>query len=845
LAAHGHRAQIGVQSTPSVPDESPLATSMPPVEPDRTEIQPDVEQTLPESRQGQQEQAGVPPEDTFVPDVPAASAEVESLGQPSLTNGETPFPVKPETSEQMSPSPLASLDPDLKAELATFLREKTPLTDRAQVFSPPADSQPAAESTPEPAGLLSQEESQPVSETHEAPTPPTSVSKPAPEVSVEPIPDSSESWSAESAQHSDAVESAPSAREPLAEVDHDVPVEPLNDYAQPGPAPFEVAHAVPEPEVEWRATETPEIVDSTETQAPTLSIESEDSAPEVPAWEPGAVTDSVDHADAAGSVSPQDDLPASSALVEAHRLDASTPMEEPAWTPIEETDEATDQSDEPVPEEQEDLVAEQPSEPTHEHGATAQPCALCLEAEAEEASRRRGHEGLDQPAATPRSGSRLGRPFRQVKRWVRAGVLSAADTTLTATRILVRLVLVLATMTVGLPFIALCLITAGWLLLEQSPNANYVELTQAPPRAVEEPTRNGYYLLLGFGAGESVDPIKAGYLKWKTTERDESRHCFGLTAGARASMAFSAETRALALWLQAQDPVAELQRERSLVQRWAARHGVLMARYQDWLNLPFEDRGYGSFASPDCAQVLTAHRLYLADGFSRRQTEGLDRLERDLIAWRNVLARSKTMSTKLLAAQAVREDLAILGAIAERGAADAGTLPRFAHLVRPFDPVERSLRWPMQNELLLEVRRVEAGLTAKKGEAESGWVTALLTRLPIPKQRALNAHADYYEALIRAPEQGNRTPPDAYTYTKSPAQDAWDYLLNPVDNLLLTPDYLSWQQEAAVLFEADTRLRALVASKVFQPRPGSPLTATAQLQSDETVPTLVSEASPL
>lgn len=152
----------------------------------------------------------------------------------------------------------------------------------------------------------------------------------------------------------------------------------------------------------------------------------------------------------------------------------------------------------------------------------------------------------------------------------------------------------------------------------------------------------------------------------------------------------------------------------------------------------------------------------------------------------------------------------------------------------------------MQNELLLEVRRVESGLRAKDDkEQEPGWLTTLLTHLPLPKQRALNAHADYYEALIRAPEQGRHTPTDPYAYTNSPAQDALDYLINPVDNLLLTPDHLSWQHEASLLFDADARLRTLVASRVFQPRPSEPLTAKAQPQSVDAVPTLVSEASPL
>jgi hypothetical protein len=761
-------------------------------------------------------------------------AEAKPLGpDPSQTEAEPAQPVAHDQALHAPAPPITALDPDLRAELETFLREKTPLTDRAQVFSPFAESQPGHEPVAGETGPSAQEEPQAVSAVPDEPAVSGQSEEFPDQAPLDAVFSAPEQTDSSQPQEPEAAESIPVPAEPEIYVAPEAQPVAFRLQIEPEPAPLQSVEEAPVADTELMPLET----------VPHESVslmEAQDPASNVPSGEPEPSLASVDQSDTHEVRRSEEKPPPAPVTFEEARSESPAPLEESPRTPLEESAEAPNPADEPLPDFVEEPFSEQMSEPDHNH--EAQPCSLCQEAETEEALQRK-IEALDATARRP-SGPRLPRPLRQVTRWVRAGVLTVTDTALTATRLAARLVLVLATMGLGLPLLAVSLVTATWLVMEEKPNANFLELTQAPPRPVEEPTRNGYYLLLGLGAGESVDPLKAGYHKWKTTQGDQSRQCFGLATGNRPSMAFTAETRVLGLWLQSHDPVSELLRERSLVRRWAVQHGLLMARYRQWLAMPFEDRGYGSFASPDCDQVLTAHRLYLADGFAHRPAEGMDRLERDLIAWRNVLARSKTMAMKLLAAHAVREDVAILTAIVEQGTTDSGTLPRFAHLVRPFDQVERSLRWPMQNELLLEVRRVESRLTADR-DVESGWLTKVVAHLPLPKQRTLNSHADYYEALIRTPEQGSLVPPDPYTYTNSPAQDALDYLVNPVDNLLLGPDQLSWQHEASVLSDADTRLRTLVAARAFQPNPTEPVTAKAQPQSAEGVPTLVSEISPL
>ena len=75
--------------------------------------------------------------------------------------------------------------------------------------------------------------------------------------------------------------------------------------------------------------------------------------------------------------------------------------------------------------------------------------------------------------------------------------------------------------------------------------------------------------------------------------------------------------------------------------------------------MPFEDVGYGQILSPNCAHILLAHRLYLAEGFTQDLNSGLGRLETDMGSWRVALGQSKTLMVKMMAATAVQDDIAI------------------------------------------------------------------------------------------------------------------------------------------------------------------------------------------
>jgi hypothetical protein len=231
-----------------------------------------------------------------------------------------------------------------------------------------------------------------------------------------------------------------------------------------------------------------------------------------------------------------------------------------------------------------------------------------------------------------------------------------------------------------------------------------------------------------------------------------------------------------------------------------------MGRYRQWLPMPFDDWGYGYLGSPDCQQILIAHRLYVAEGFAQDMMRGLDRVETDMVAWRKALARAKTLSVKMMAVAALNEDLAVLAGLLNRPDFENRHLPRITSLARSLDQVERSLRWPIQNELAVEVKLVERGLKPEAVADRSFFVRAL-THMPLPRQRVLNEHADYFDAVIRAAESPTNKLPKLYDFASTPAHSPTDYFTNPISNILGIGWRLDWGEYTGQVIETEARIR--------------------------------------
>jgi ribosomal protein S16 len=344
------------------------------------------------------------------------------------------------------------------------------------------------------------------------------------------------------------------------------------------------------------------------------------------------------------------------------------------------------------------------------------------------------------------------------------------------------------------------------MVMESPPSSAYHNLTASPPQALIDSTKNGYFLLLGFDVSGEQDPLQAGYeRKVEGSDFQAASVCMlgdegkGITTGASANVVRG--------WFTSADPVAQLKPQAASVRSWAAQESLALKRYQQWMPMSFEDVGYGQILSPNCAHILLAHRLYLAEGFAQDLSTGLGRLENDMRSWRVVLGQSKTLMVKMLAATAVQDDVAIASGLLTRQDIDETAIGRLGKIVRPLDQVELSLRWPMQSHLAWATKAGTKSLKNDKIDERPLYV-ALAAAMPLPMQRRSNAYADYYEAASKAVAEGRYTNlPKLSDFIRTPAVSAVDYVANPIEHIIGIDPLPSWDPYVGRMVETDARLR--------------------------------------
>ena len=94
---------------------------------------------------------------------------------------------------------------------------------------------------------------------------------------------------------------------------------------------------------------------------------------------------------------------------------------------------------------------------------------------------------------------------------IRIGVSSFIGSCFSTTRSLTFLALMLAITLVVMAAVGIGALGLAWMAMEEPPNSLYHTLTITPSRAVSDPKKNGYLLLLGFDAPSGQDPIQVGY----------------------------------------------------------------------------------------------------------------------------------------------------------------------------------------------------------------------------------------------------------------------------------------------------------------------------------------------
>ncbi|MFQ5993393.1 MAG: hypothetical protein ACE5NA_13240, partial [Nitrospiraceae bacterium] len=242
--------------------------------------------------------------------------------------------------------------------------------------------------------------------------------------------------------------------------------------------------------------------------------------------------------------------------------------------------------------------------------------------------------------------------------------------------------------------------------------------------------------------------------------------------------------------------------------------------------------GYGIPGSPRFLEIFVAHRIFLAHGFAGGHLTGLDRLEKDLNAWRVVFTRAKTLPLKLLATSVIDDDAKLLSDLLSYTKVDRKVIRRARKLARPLTQPERSLRWPMRHEFITGLWRYERATFkqtstvrveaeySKEWTASNAGVTVEelrsvehpvprnpLARVLIEKQRSLNISASYYEALAEAAERADAPLPRLHDIVKAAPRTLFDSFLDPFDNFLYRASEPDWKPFLIRMTETDTRLR--------------------------------------
>ncbi|TKB34179.1 MAG: hypothetical protein E8D51_04080 [Nitrospira sp.] len=390
---------------------------------------------------------------------------------------------------------------------------------------------------------------------------------------------------------------------------------------------------------------------------------------------------------------------------------------------------------------------------------------------------------------------------------IRSGFSSMIGSCFSTTQSMVVFCLVLAFACAALVAIGIGGVGMAWLVMEEPPTPVYRNLTASSPQAHTDQRKNGYFMLLGFGSPAERDPLQAGYeKKAEGQELQAAQACMAGDEGAGRTTT-GASANVLRGWFSGTDPVAQMKPQAAAVRSWTAQEAVGLKRYQQWLSMQFEDVGYGQIVSPNCAQVLLAHRLYLAEGFAQDLNTGLGRLESDMGSWRVALGQSKTLMVKMLAATAVQDDVAIVSGLLTRQDLDAAAIGRLGKIVRPLDQVELSLRWPMQSHFVWATKTVSGSLKNDKTDERPLYVS-LAAAMPLPVQRRANAYADYYEAASKAVAEGRYTNlPKPSSFIRTPAVSALDYVANPVEHIIGIEPLPSWDPYVGRIVETEARLR--------------------------------------
>lgn len=377
-----------------------------------------------------------------------------------------------------------------------------------------------------------------------------------------------------------------------------------------------------------------------------------------------------------------------------------------------------------------------------------------------------------------------------------------------------------------LGLVGIGILSAMWIGVEDAPTNAYHNLATSPQPSILLESQNAYTVLVGIGKRSSMFPIQV--------KNGKHLHLPGQDTIGDLSPGMEEMRASLSRWFRQEHPSQVFVTEEAQLSEWSVRTGDQLANYRRWTSMQFEDVGFGKIEGPDEVILLVLHRLYVAEGFIRARKDGIARVVGDLEAWRRILGKAKTLRLKILATEAMNDNLAVIsGILAQPGLAQQ-RLPALTRASRPLTHVERSLRWPMHHQFTLEVNSAKEYLTKKRRDTLP-WFRRGLTYMPLPLQKVWNGYAAYYEGLVKQDSRlivdgdPRRGMPHRDVVTRYPARSFTDYLMNPVDNLLVEGPRVVWTDIVGTIIETEARLRlaTLLARIRRQPTSLNPLARVA------------------
>ena len=384
-----------------------------------------------------------------------------------------------------------------------------------------------------------------------------------------------------------------------------------------------------------------------------------------------------------------------------------------------------------------------------------------------------------------------------------------------------------------------------WSSKGQLPSPTFTRLLEPPQYRLTNPYENGYFYLLGFAAAASLDPAKVGHEMWLETTAAHELNEFDYDRPGRSELQIQPPIEEVIPIWNSENPVSEFRTMQPRIQTLSGRDRTLLMRYEHWLAMPFEDMGFGHRGTPRFLEIHVAHRLYIADGFSRQTALGMQRLNQDMHMWRSVLRNATTIGTKVMAQIVITDDLRLLSNLLSQPAVNQTVLTMTPNIAPPLTTAESSLLWPLRHQFILGIHGDRTGESSIERQTESRnvqeqWLTntahlpthafRLITHprkhsflgIPLQTRETWEMYATYYDAVIHATETGQNTLPKIHELAGAAHQSIVERLVSPNS---FEPDWDPFQHQ---LRETDARLR-LASLQVVLQRPSAQTTVPNRL----------------